>query len=493
MAIYVFYHPDDGAQPARTLHTLIEAAGLAAILDDGGNDLPALRSADLALIVGTPFAIGSAVLAYIVTRCTDAGVAVHWVTPTSAGYDTALHIAQDHRRSQIDRKRDGERGEFRSEPGSTPPTSDDTKSAVRGGESEERSDAEPMRGIPADLLDGFGQPAFESSPPQPTPIIPPAPPAPRPAPAPVSPATPPLPSRITPDLMGERRQPLTGGITSPSFEAKASDDPIQFSAYFPGEMKPNDWQPLRAYIFKESAAREVERDVQRELADLLERTRKVIEAARGSIAEGALITATPDLPGFQFNPPMASVAFYEAWHRFDFKLRASTVAPYTAANGRITFRVEGVIVADLPLSIYVSPQAGATLSGGQMAAAARPYRAIFCSYSHRDTPIVLRVERAIRTLGDDFLRDATTLRSGEDWNAALLAMIDRADIFQLFWSGSASASKYVRQEWEYALAKMTRAGVASFIRPVYWEDPMPAPPPELGHLHFAHDPTLDDV
>ena len=88
------------------------------------------------------------------------------------------------------------------------------------------------------------------------------------------------------------------------------------------------------------------------------------------------------------------------------------------------------------------------------------------------------------------MRDVVKLKSGQDWNAELLNMIDRADIFQLFWSSNAMQSKYVQQEWEYALKRGT--GRVSFIRPVYWEDPMPSPPAELGHIHFAFQPELDD-
>ncbi len=315
-------------------------------------------------------------------------------------------------------------------------------------------------------------------------------------------ASPTDPDRSIPaDLLDRLREAVDttrgpGMIPPPAPEAQPADaradDPIQFSAYYPIEVRPNEWQPLRAYVFRQHAADDVERDAERELGDLLAGIRRAGEAARAAIREGALISAEPQLDGFQFNPPSASLAFFEDWQRFDFKLRAHTARPYAAVNGRITFRVEGVIVADLPLSIYVSPEAGAARPVGQTAAAARPYRAIFCSYSHRDTPVVLRIEKAIKVLGDAFLRDATTLRSGEAWNAGLLTLIDRADLFQLFWSAAAAQSRFVRQEWEYALARMNRERIPAFIRPVYWQEPMPPPPAELAHIHFAYDPTLDD-
>jgi len=68
----------------------------------------------------------------------------------------------------------------------------------------------------------------------------------------------------------------------------------------------------------------------------------------------------------------------------------------------------------------------------------------------------------------------------------LLELIDEADIFQLFWSSNSMRSEYVRWEWEHACA----LGRRGFIRPTYWEVPMPQstnprlPPDALAKLHF---------
>lgn len=62
-------------------------------------------------------------------------------------------------------------------------------------------------------------------------------------------------------------------------------------------------------------------------------------------------------------------------------------------------------------------------------------------------------------------------------------MIGRADVFQLFWSRHATRSKSVEEQWRHALGLGRSA--RHFIRPVYWEQPMPSAPPELGDLHFT--------
>ena len=107
---------------------------------------------------------------------------------------------------------------------------------------------------------------------------------------------------------------------------------------------------------------------------------------------------------------------------------------------------------------------------------------IFISYSHKDSEVVLACKKAYEALGFNVLIDIDTLRSGQIWNEELMHMIDRATIFQLFWSQNSCQSKYCRQEWEYAL----KQNIKDFIRPVYWKIPMPDPPEELGKYHFKY-------
>ena len=102
-------------------------------------------------------------------------------------------------------------------------------------------------------------------------------------------------------------------------------------------------------------------------------------------------------------------------------------------------------------------------------------------------PAAARRDSGYRDYDD---RDVHTLRSGQHWSDEIYAMIDKADIFQLFWSETAAQSQYVEKEWRYALT-LNRDG-QNFIRPVYWEAPMPNVPTDLGHIHFAYEPELDE-
>jgi hypothetical protein len=96
------------------------------------------------------------------------------------------------------------------------------------------------------------------------------------------------------------------------------------------------------------------------------------------------------------------------------------------------------------------------------------------------------LEHYARAIGDSYLRDVTTLRAGEVWDERLGQLIAEADVFQLFWSNRSMVSPFVRTEWERALA-LDRS---NFVRPVYWEEPLPRrpeedlPPPSLSRVHF---------
>lgn len=268
---------------------------------------------------------------------------------------------------------------------------------------------------------------------------------------------------------------------------------ICFSACYPKEMPANVWCSAYVYMFGKSAASIVADDARTLLNKHIDKYRFEDETTKVRLRENTLISVTPRLEGFEFNPPQQSIEFREIWHRIDFRLKASEELLRKTSNGTVVITADGIIVADIPISIYVQPKWRSGLrvkspAHETTAHAYAPYESIFCSYSHRDSAIVKRVERVCRALGMTYLRDSLSLRSGENWSEQLLAMIERADVFQLFWSENAAASKSVEKEWRHA-QKLGREA-ERFIRPVYWSQPMPPPPPELAQLHFAFAPEL---
>jgi hypothetical protein len=315
------------------------------------------------------------------------------------------------------------------------------------------------------------------------------------APAPPSPAPPPDPDD---DWRRAAPRPLSVEVEEPGRSRSVRSPQATFAAHFyafhPQEVAPGAWFRLHAYAARAGAEDEVRADLER-VTERPEELRQLGRVASRPIAEGAEITVTPRAEGVEFNPPRVRLAFLRDVHRFDFDGRAEAARAGGLAAGEIVFSVAGVMVAMLPLAIYVAAaeEEAPPLRFEQVEQPA--YRKIFPSYSHRDTHVVRSVERAHRALGDTVLRDALALKSGERWSPRLLELIEEADLFQLFWSPAAAASRYVADEWGHALGLVGRGQKpGTFVRPVYWKEPLTPPPlPEaLAALHFHFDPELDD-
>jgi hypothetical protein len=273
---------------------------------------------------------------------------------------------------------------------------------------------------------------------------------------------------------------------------------VCFTVYRPRVVAPLEWVPLVVFAHLDElsselsqedreAIRQIEEQAREAFADVPQGFSDESEDSAVAIPDEAEITFVPDIPGVRFNPPRATFLWLEALHREDFRLQASAALDGKVARGRLSVFMGKILLAELNLKIQVDRRLAAVPGAlPPEREDARPYHDIFASYSHKDTAIVEEFERYIRALGDRYLIDRETLRAGEVWDDRLRGMIRQADVFQLFWSRNAMQSTFVEQEWRYALS----LGRESFIRPVFWEDPLPElperglPPEELRRLHF---------
>ncbi len=284
---------------------------------------------------------------------------------------------------------------------------------------------------------------------------------------------------------------------SSAAEAEQSQTPdgrminnLEFSAFYPQEVVPEAPNRLRAYAHL-AEVQEAVIDQAREQLDLPEdvKMRADHEAADRPVAREAELSVIPDVPGLTFKPRQQTLGLWADHQHVEFVFRASSDYARGACSGGIMFLLDGILLAEVSMAVLVGSDERDI--GFQklfkMSEAARPYQSVFISYSHGDMEIAKRHEQHVEALGNEFLRDQKTLRSGEKWSRKLLDLIDAADVFQLFWSPSAAASPYVREEWERALKWEDER--PRFIRPVYWDDPdgpTPDPPADLGHLHFKY-------
>jgi hypothetical protein len=287
-------------------------------------------------------------------------------------------------------------------------------------------------------------------------------------------------------------QPATGMQgAAPGSEAPLPTEDVRFTAFYPKEVAVNTWYTLLAYAHLDSVLAKVQADAGKFKEEMGSAHRESRSPTSAKLTRGTEITIVPQLDNVTFNPERITFKWAEDFHRAEFRFTASKDLAGSAGNGMVSIFVGPLIVGTIKLALLFE-ETGAlppvNLSTNQQTTTTMyKQEQIFVSYSHTDTPVVLACRNAYQALGYDVLIDVDDLRAGQQWNQALMGMIDRADIFQLFWSERSAQSTYVHQEWEYALQRLQTKG-EGFIRPVYWEKPLPPPPPELATLHFAYLP-----
>ena len=209
------------------------------------------------------------------------------------------------------------------------------------------------------------------------------------------------------------------------------------------------------------------------------------EDARGEVFRGARLRITVDLPGLRCNPDEAELDWWEPVHQVVFRLLAGPDLVGSVVRGAVRVWCGPLLLGEVSLAIGVT----ASASGPPSPSVAESAPAV-----PQDFPVLLPrrpgdrggFAEVVRALGDEYLQDVLALRSGERWRTRLPELIEEADVFQLFWSSNSMRSPYCQQEWEHALA----LGRPLFVRPLYWEDPMPQdptmglPPVALRELHF---------
>jgi tRNA A-37 threonylcarbamoyl transferase component Bud32 len=299
------------------------------------------------------------------------------------------------------------------------------------------------------------------------------------------------------DLATAADEALKAGTASssvPRERALPFHDDVQFTVYRPRLVRPYQWATLLAFAHlgeaplgadpQDDPIRQVQQRARGVLGDRIESYSQVTQDSSVGLPEEAEITFALDLPDFEIKVPTRTFLWVNAVQMEEFQIRAVVDLQGGTARGRLRIMHGSILLAEVRLAMRVDSAAPEQVSLKEAPASAAPFRKIFPSYSHRDAPIVVQFEQYMEAIGDRYLRDVHVLRAGEVWTERLSDCIREADVFQLFWSHNAMGSRFVEHEWRYALS-LNRP---EFIRPTYWEQPMPSgpglPPPDLGRLHF---------
>jgi hypothetical protein len=197
------------------------------------------------------------------------------------------------------------------------------------------------------------------------------------------------------------------------------------------------------------------------------------------------LTVVPECEGITFNPGHVTLKWVKDLEYVTFDFVADERLIGTAVNAEVSVYAGPLIIGFLHLPLICKRREESVPSGDTVPSTTRMIRSVFASYSSDDVAIVEACRYAYKALGLRILMDRHSLQPGEEWGSAIDAMIERAEIFQLFWSSRSAQSQYVQHEWQYALNLQRGPG---FIVPVVWEEPRPPAPTELRDLHFRFVP-----
>jgi hypothetical protein len=285
--------------------------------------------------------------------------------------------------------------------------------------------------------------------------------------------------RPAPALRGRR----VGGHVSGAERSQPAREsaPPHFSAFYPEVVQPALPYALLAFVHLESALEQV-REIAAGYAGMMGG-----QAASGTaqsavrVDPGSLITFVPQVAGLRFDPAEQVIPWQPPYQSATFLFTAPAVLD-ADLTGRVLVYQGPLILGEIPVSMALRAAKAPLSKALTTEAALQRFDPVFASYSHHDTPVMQYFRRARQRLGQRMLVDIYDLRAGEHWADRLLEMIDQSAVFQLFWSQYSAQSSYCRQEWQHALGYLDRR--PRFIQPVWWQVPMPPPPPELASLHF---------
>jgi hypothetical protein len=297
----------------------------------------------------------------------------------------------------------------------------------------------------------------------------------------------------------ETLQPISTGIN----DETVLEQDINFSAYYPRTFSPSQRGSVIVYMYLADALVAITRDVQKfaeELGGEIPRPRKANQSVR--IKPDTLVTISIESDSLLFEPESITRRWVDEWARFIFEFKIPPELEDEQVIFHVVITIAGIEVARIAncvieivpsddLLALTNPLATAVLDYEET----QLYQHIFVSYSRNDTEVVEAYKLAQEALGNEVFMDTYSIRSGQDWQVALENAIQKADIFQLFWSDQSANSDNVQAEWQYALANCCENDrCRGFIRPVYWQKPMlTQPPDELQHLNFRYVPFQKDV
>jgi TIR domain len=265
----------------------------------------------------------------------------------------------------------------------------------------------------------------------------------------------------------------------------AKREPVLFTATHPRVLVPGTWRPLYVHVLQDSLRDQLNDRLAQLAEGLGSHPQREEVSASSMIPAGTVLQIQPVFSAVRCRPRRQTIVWNKTLTEVSFQIQnLSSADADEACRGDVLIFAKDLLIAQIPMSFSVAGNYGSRTpelqtNSGQMISQ------VFGSYAHLDTDVVARFRAAYRALGIHLFIDALDIDGGEPWRRFLEEQIERSDLFQLFWSEAAAASKAVEGEWRHALKVEAKRPVGTrFIRPVFWTKPLPDPPKPLDEVQF---------
>lgn len=248
---------------------------------------------------------------------------------------------------------------------------------------------------------------------------------------------------------------------------------VEFSAIAPKVMTKGDYTMIDIIMYDEDHRGVVDEQIKTSDDPVQEARSGVYKAAEG--AEVRIVLSSPDVE-IEDN---TETGIWQGGH-LDFSFAVFLPTEY---KKRQIFFTAAVYINDVIATKLKFIVKTLSFLNRKIAVTREDVLSAFVSYASQDRKRVAAIVQGMKKARPDMdvFFDIDSLRSGEDWEAALQREIEERDVLFLCWSHFARDSKWVDAEWRYAL----RQKGADCIEPVPIEPPDQCPPPrELLHKHF---------
>lgn len=269
------------------------------------------------------------------------------------------------------------------------------------------------------------------------------------------------------------------------FRKRTSDqERPKITAVYPEAIAPLSWSTLEVFVYLKSFKDLVQKEILRVQQKEGREYSSVTSEFPKSLPIGCPIKICLQSKSLHTNPSEMTINWYEPYYRLPFRISPvdENKDEYSATLDIEVF-ADDLPVASIRLAIVVNSD---THQKSELPAAsddASWYEDIFASYAREDIDLVRHLRKRYEALGLHMFIDLDDLRSGVEWQPEIFKTIDKSDLFQLFWSDFSKQSEFVTLEWKHALTALSVKG-SRFIRPVYWQEPIPDVPNELAEINF---------